>query len=504
MVCRPDSTIQSRDPQGDLNSIQDVINDSSPGIAVDRMRDEIREIRQSLETGRHVTEGLRGLVVNLSDQVSNKSIPQVIQDDSLMFRDHNSGEIAQRECEIVRKGIERTEKQLRQLILNDLSTESVDISLVWKYKTVDVPCVHSAIGNIQKALQKYVKFSGMNFNYCDSINELLDNAENWCLRVEELYNKAEIHSINTLKGDTADVGVFSDNAKVTVYEFLEAAEIAYLGWGNSVQKANRLYNRHLSEEIKGKLINKSDSYAKMKYWLIQNYGGVSRIVNDIINDLSRRSKPEPNNSNAKFSFYAYISGALQRLERLSKVKGIDMLDLENCLYSRAMLSSLSLILPAESYSEWISEMTKSGMDYKNPVGTAAYSVWKDLCIIERNKSEGSRQPEKVSSPKMKPRSPRLKPKTAHMVMETTEDDLDEIQDGGVFATSYHNTKWYPAHLKFPCPLFSHKHEISTCQEFFSFSPVDGWTKVNCVMGVYLQRMYVRTGNVVLRIRFLKP
>ena len=39
---------------------------------------------------------------------------------------------------------------------------------------------------------------------------------------------------------TANVGIFSDNAKVTVYEFLEAAEIAYLGWGNSVQKANRL------------------------------------------------------------------------------------------------------------------------------------------------------------------------------------------------------------------------------------------------------------------------
>ena len=31
-----------------------------------------------------------------------------------------------------------------------------------------------------------------------------------------------------------------------------------MGWGNSVQRANRLYNSHLSEEIKSKLINKSD------------------------------------------------------------------------------------------------------------------------------------------------------------------------------------------------------------------------------------------------------
>ena len=60
---------------------------------------------------------------------------------------------------------------------------------------------------------------------------------------------------------------------------------------NSVQKANRLYNRHLSEEIKSKLINKSDSYAEMKQWLILNYGGVSRIINDVICELSRRNKP---------------------------------------------------------------------------------------------------------------------------------------------------------------------------------------------------------------------
>ena len=67
-----------------------------------------------------------------------------------------------------------------------------------------------------------------------------------------------------LKGNTADVGVFSHNAKITIDEFLKSAEIAYLGWGNSVKKANRLYNHHLSEEIKSKLINKSDSYTEMK------------------------------------------------------------------------------------------------------------------------------------------------------------------------------------------------------------------------------------------------
>ena len=77
----------------------------------------------------------------------------------------------------------------------------------------------------------------------------MDRAQAWCLDIEELYDKDEVHSINTSIGDAADVGIFSDNSQVTVFKFLESAELAYLGWGNSIQKANRLKNKHLSDEI---------------------------------------------------------------------------------------------------------------------------------------------------------------------------------------------------------------------------------------------------------------
>ena len=83
-------------------------------------------------------------------------------------------------------------------------------------------------------------------------------------RIKDLYNKAEIHSINTSKGDAAYMGIFSDNSQVRVFEFLEAAELAYLGWGNSFQKGNQLYNKYLSEKIKSHLINISDNYSLMR------------------------------------------------------------------------------------------------------------------------------------------------------------------------------------------------------------------------------------------------
>ena len=119
-----------------------------------------------------------------------------------------------------------------------ISQDQVNIALVKKCKITDVPAVNSAIGNIQKALQKYVGFNEMDSEYCDKIGEFMDRAQAWCLDIEELYNKAEVHSINTSKGEDPDVGIFSDNSQVTVFEFLESAELAYLGCGNSIQKVN--------------------------------------------------------------------------------------------------------------------------------------------------------------------------------------------------------------------------------------------------------------------------
>ena len=109
------------------------------------------------------------------------------------------------------------------------------------------------------------------------------------LDIEEIFNKAELHSINTSNGDSQDVGVFYNNSTVTVFEFLESAELAYLGWGNSVQKANRLYNKHLSEEKKTRLIEISDNYCMMKNWLICNH------VGDIVSNLMEKRKLGVNN-----------------------------------------------------------------------------------------------------------------------------------------------------------------------------------------------------------------
>ena len=97
------------------------------------------------------------------------------------------------------------EKQILQYIDVYISCDQINIALVKKCKNTDVPAVNSAIGSIQKALQKYVGFNGMDPEYCDRIGELMDKVQACCLDIEELYKKADVNSINTSKGNTEDV-----------------------------------------------------------------------------------------------------------------------------------------------------------------------------------------------------------------------------------------------------------------------------------------------------------
>ena len=108
---------------------------------------------------------------------------------------------------------------------------------------------------------------------------------------------------------------------------------------------------------------------------------------------------------------------------------IEKQDLENSVYFWATLNGLSLVLPADAYADWITEMTRAGLDYKNPVGEDAYKVFKNLCIIERNKREGLRELERVASAKPRsprsPRSPKNKPKSAQKIGEISGEKSDE-------------------------------------------------------------------------------
>ena len=135
------------------------------------------------------------------------------------------------------------------------------------------------------------------------------------------------------------------------------------------------------------------------------------------------------------------------------------------------------LLPISEYDLWVRQMTMSGLDFKNPVGVETFNCFKNICVIERNMCENSRIRALVEVPST---GTKKIAKSLRKVQIQERDYSDNETEVGVHATPHLTPRimWNPpAGLKFPCPIGNHKHEVSTCPDFFNFSPLDRWEKI---------------------------
>ena len=77
------------------------------------------------------------------------------------------------------------------------------------------------------------------------------------------------------------------------------------------------------------MMTRSDSYALMREWLVQNYGGAARILNDTVMALTWRKEPTANDRADRYTHISAIIAALQQLEKLicsNHALGIELKD----------------------------------------------------------------------------------------------------------------------------------------------------------------------------------
>ena len=111
----------------------------------------------------------------------------------------------------------------------------------------------------------------------------------------------------------------------------------------------------------------------MREWLVQNYCGAARIINDTVMAL-RRKKPSFSDRHDRYLHISAIIAALQRLEKLMCSNPSLGVELKDCLYSRNTLNSLTKLLISQDYDEYIKEMTRRDLDWRNPLGEETYIV----------------------------------------------------------------------------------------------------------------------------------
>ena len=79
-------------------------------------------------------------------------------------------------------------------------------------------------------------------------------------------------------------------------------------------------------------MTRSDNYALMREWLVQNYGGAARILNDTVMALTQRKKSSANYCSDRYLHISAIIAALQQLEELICSNPTLDIELKDCLY----------------------------------------------------------------------------------------------------------------------------------------------------------------------------
>ena len=193
-------------------------------VIIEGLCGKVKGLEQTIVTKHNAVLGLRDMVVDLSEPVDSSLSTAMASKPASMSVLGDCLNVT-KERDVVRKDIEQLEKLILQLISTRIPTDYVDISLIRKCNTIDLPALQSATKTCEKSLLKYLSFPGVDKAYCDRILALLDSAEAWGSHIVQAYTNAEVHSIKGSPGDIAYVGVFSDNADKTFFEFLESFEL---------------------------------------------------------------------------------------------------------------------------------------------------------------------------------------------------------------------------------------------------------------------------------------
>jgi len=346
---------------------------SSHDSPIDRLRKEVKSLRRKQLSDERAISLISETIANVKEHVdSTLEDSRSIQEDF----SHSSRSRKNRDNEriLMHESIESSAKLIRQLITNNISIHS-DLNTI-KKSNDDIKKVNAYVRSCQDSLMKCVTFNYFDHILVSSVKDLLDQANNWILQVEIIYSNSEAHAISNSKGDTSNIGTFTDNAEKTVYEFLDEIEIGLLGWGTSRQRAAQLYNRHLSEDIKSRTLDCSDNFLEIKKW------APSRIIGDIISDLKSKPTPSHDSPKSRYIFYSNLGKSIARLDKLVRVPSIDIDDLESALYSRSTLTDLINVIPPDDLNQLRRQMVKRKLDWKNPTGIVYFAFLKDFIDTE--------------------------------------------------------------------------------------------------------------------------
>lgn len=333
--------------------------------------------------------------------------------------------------------------------------------------------------DLQRSLRDYMRFRMADLPLCDDVENILECADKWANKLRELYISKGHHKKSQTAKLYEALPKFTPRSEIDIYEYLRRFENLTHEYEIPEEMAELLYAKHLSPSIQDEVVSVKENYNKMKLLLLQRYGDLQTITNNILSNISREVLPNTANLSTKLDFYRKLQSSIQKINKLLAIPDVNADEVEDFVFGHDFLKRLLQLLPEPAHEQFLSSMSDLDQDTKRVRGKVAFKtiltsvnkIYEKYDSMVRNVDIDSFQ----SSSKY--RKDKDKPlRQANHVGPKEDDSTDSsIDTDGEPVTNVHfqdklKKEKSVSSRKFPCTIIGHKHSLSDCVEFYLKTP----------------------------------
>ena len=331
---------------------------------------------------------------------------------------------------------------------------------------------------VMESLATYELDKHCNDQLCDAVEEILDKAAEWTGGMRSMHRHLGYHKESLSKKLYTNLSPFTNTSEINVFEFFRRFELITGESGSLTEQAELLYNKYLDRTLQLELVTKRNDFQAMRKYLVQKYGILSVITDNILKSMEGGPIPPPAAPYlAQANYFRNLNSAIQRVDDLRRQECISTPALEKHIYSSEFLAKLLKHIPPIATNDFMDSLVKADEDVCMIEGPEAFRLLSS-CVARHFKkfdsltrvADSSLKATRSEKPSPKgkvpaPRSPIKSKLSSHSAARTTPGNSPKQgpRKNATSSTSNRTSKG------FPCINTSHKHSLGACQDFFAMN-----------------------------------
>ena len=327
-----------------------------------------------------------------------------------------------------------TAKGLRKLLKPPVDNKLTK-TIVQGILTSILPAVDSERKELQRAINSYAneRLGPRGRRLMNEAQLIICEARAWSIGMRNKYNELDCAKKPLDSKLFEGLKKFSEKSDINIFDFFAKFEAFTEEKGTAKERAALLYESYLQEDVQMMLIEHKEDFQKMRSWLINRFGDIKVMTDNILRNISKDRIPSDlTSSQALTNYYRKLNSVIKRIQELNKTADMPLHDLQTHIYSAGFIEKLMGLLPEKAKYEFFNKHVANNEDLHRISGQKAFEtlanvVYSQFTMNETVSRVEQSNPTKQNKPQTTDResSPKKRGRSAHISRKTYDTSSDE-------------------------------------------------------------------------------